>query len=376
MPDSFPCSSKIIIYSEVSWDFLDQRHHHLSRYFAEKGYSVEFVQRVVGRIPSFKRLIAFCYFNFSRLFSNIEDKSNSNKFIPNNIELRKSRFLPHTYKIFSFYNYLVWWFVEKPRQVDSIIYSFVYNPYIIGKNLYHLGKPNKSIFDIIHNWWDFPWKTEIHKKHANFCVTKFDYIVTDSQKIFDKLLRQNIESHLMLPGISKPWLDCTIFPSFSKVKPVFFGNLRTNSDIAFINKIADKFGIDLYGIIDPDVQTMLSDSVNFCGRVDAELLPTVINKYNVVVLPYNNTGFSSSISPAKFYESLASGCTVITRADFSHVAGFEQFCIHFTSLDDVANLNDKLLNRKEIEEQQSFAVKQTWPKRFDALSQFLGISNV
>lgn len=367
---------KIIIYSEISWDFLDQRHHHLARYFAEKGYSVEFVQRVVGRIPSFQRLISLCFFNFSGLFSNIEDKSNFNKSIPNNVELRKSWFLPHTFKIFSFYNYLVWWFVEKPRQVDSIIYSFVDNPYIIGKELSHLGKSKKSIFDIIHNWWDFPWNTEIHKKHANFCVAKFDYVVTDSQKIVDKLLHQNIEAHLMLPGISKPWLHCTIFPTFSKVKPVFFGNLRTNSDIAFINTIADIFGIDLYGIIDPDVQTMLSDSVNFCGRVDAELLPTFISKYNVVVLPYNNTEFSSSISPAKFYESLASGCSVITRADFSHVAGFEQFCIHFTSLEDVVNLNDKLLNRKEIEEQQSFAAKQTWPKRFDALSQFLGISNV
>ena len=367
---------KIIIYCEIDWQFLDQRHHHLARYFAKKGYSVEFVQRVVGRIPGIKHLLVLLFRKLLNVVSPAKETSTPVKALPDNIRLRRSWYLPHTYRLFAWYNYLVWWCIERPRQADAMIYSFVDNPYIIGKKYHRLGKWQSSVFDIIHNWWDFPWKVEIHRQYADFCVEAFDHIVTDSQKIVEKLQSRDIPLHLMLPGISEAWLDCDRTSSPTEVKAVFFGNLRTNSDIPLINQIAERYGIDLYGIIDPDVQSTLSSSASFCGRVDSEALPRILLNYNVIVLPYNNSGFSASISPAKFYEALAAGCAVVTRADLSHVIGFTQFCVHLQTLEEVEQLNTQLLSSESAKEQQAFAARHTWSQRFDALCDFIGLSNV
>jgi len=368
--------NKIIIYSEISWSFLDQRHHHLARYFASKGFHVEFVERVVSRIPSVSYLFKMFYQKIIDIILRQKNSSKQFKSLPKNVSLRKSYFLSHTYIFFNWYNYLVWWFVERPRQAGAVVYSFVDSPFIIGKNYHLSGLFKLSVFDIIHNWWDFPWKSDIHQLNVDFCVDNYDYIITDSQKIFDKLKFQKVESHLMLPGISEAWLDYKITEARQEVKAVFFGNLRTNSDIQLINQIAVSFGIDLYGIVDHDVQALLSSSAEFCGRVDAEELPRILNNYNVIVLPYNDSEFSSSISPAKFFEALATGCTVVTRSNLSHVVGFDRFCVHLQSLDEIKGLNNRLLSSGTATEQLEFASKHTWVQRFDALCEFIGLSNV
>ena len=141
---------KIIIYTEIDWNFLDQRHHHLARYFADLGYKVEFVERVYSRLPSPMMLL--------RVLIKSIRKSNKDyiKPRPNGIALRKSLFLPDISIIFSIYNYLLWFFYERKKQEDAFIYSFVDNAFILGKKLVKFKKYNQSFFDIIHNWWEFP----------------------------------------------------------------------------------------------------------------------------------------------------------------------------------------------------------------------------
>ena len=45
---------KVVIYSEIDWSFLEQRHHFIARRFRDEGFEVVFYQRVVGRIPTIR----------------------------------------------------------------------------------------------------------------------------------------------------------------------------------------------------------------------------------------------------------------------------------------------------------------------------------
>ena len=67
----------MLIYSEVTWDFLDQRHHKLARYAAKNGYHVEFIQRVTSRIPPMREIIKIIKTKFLSKNSKITFKRNT-----------------------------------------------------------------------------------------------------------------------------------------------------------------------------------------------------------------------------------------------------------------------------------------------------------
>lgn len=356
---------KIIIYSEIDWNFLDQRHHHLARYFASKGYEVEFVERVYSRIPSIEVL-------FKKLFT----KSNTiAKKLDKNIQLRRSLFLPNTLSFFALINYFIWILYERNKQQDAFIYSFVDNPIIIGGILKNYSKYKKAFFDIIHNWWEFPWNKSKHRTMVENCINLFDKIITDSPKIQKSLRKKNIDSHLMLPGVNELWFETFFNKSFKNIRPVFFGNLRTNSDLGLIKIFSKIYGLDVYGIIDSELDNNF-EGLNYKGSIQVTSLPKVISNYNTILLPYDDKSFSSSISPAKFYEALSTGCLIVTRANFEELPGFKEFCL---KLEDNINMYpsviiNKIKHHNDLSKSQvNFAKKNTWEIRFKNLEIFLGI---
>ncbi|MBC69405.1 hypothetical protein [Acinetobacter sp.] len=361
---------KIIIYSEIDWNFLDQRHHHLARFFAKLDYEVEFVERVYSRLPTISFFIKFLYKKLLK---------KDDKFIkplPKNITLRKSLFLPDISIIFSVYNYALWFFVERYKQKDALIYSFVDNTFVIGKRLNKFSLFNKSVFDIIHNWWEFPWHNKEHIKSVNFCIKFFDLIVTDSISISKKLSKFTHKLHLMLPGVTENWFQYRCEPYSDSVKPVFFGNLRSNSDLELIDFISSNFSIDIYGIIDPAIEKKVKD-YPYKGKIDSKLLPKIISKYNCIILPYSDDNFSLSISPAKFFESMATGALIISRANFSNLPGYDKFCLRIADKLGPA-IYDDIIERMESQsiiknDQVNEAKYHTWTSRFNELKLFLNI---
>ena len=358
---------KIIIYSEIDWSFLDQRHHHLARYFASNGYHVVFVERVFSRVPKLSTLL-------KKIF---RKHKTSPKNIPKNIFLRRSTFLPNTLTIFFITNYLIWFFFERNKQQDAYIYSFVDNPIIAGGVFKRYAKYEKSFFDIIHNWWEFPWNNSKHKMLVENCLNVFDKIITDSPKIHKKLSQRKIDSYLMLPGVSENWIKDDIDKNFEKAKPVFFGNLRTNSDIGLIKIISKLYGIDVYGIIDSELENKI-EGLNYKGSVNSKVLPKAISQYNIIVLPYDKKSFSLSISPAKYFESLATGCLIITRASFEDLPGFNEFCLKLEDRTDTYpdDIMDALNNHHNLVRPQfNYAKNNTWDIRFKSLCKYLEISH-
>lgn len=354
---------KFIIYSEISWHFLDQRHHHLARYLASKGYKVEFVQRVVSRVPSIKDLWSMFFL-----------RKNMNKIVktlPEGILLRKSFFLPPTLIFSSIYNWLVWFLYERFKQKNAIVYSFVNNPYLIGSSMPIWAKYKLSVFDIIHNWWEFIWQKEKQKKLADKNINLYNKIVTDSPLIGKILKKNNVDFHLMLPGMESAWLG--LCSESCNIKPVFYGNLRSNSDINLINTIGSHYNLSLIGLLDKSIVKNIKN-YQYLGQLDSSNLIKNMNNYNLIVLPYNDDEFSKTIAPAKYFEAMATGALIVTSADMNHLPGFSDFVLQikfnsdrFKEKIDLAFEEHKLKRNDQI----SFASFNLWDNRFKSLFNYL-----
>jgi hypothetical protein len=359
---------KLIIYSEIRWSFLDQRHHHLARYAAGQGVEVEFVERVVSRIPSVKELLR--KFVRSQAPSSAS-RLKSEKPLPKGIILRRSLFLPPISPVTRSINGLLWLIHERHRQRDAWVYSFVDNPTIIGNfPSFAKGVARVTAFDIIHNWWEFPWNTKQHSTLVDKCLKCYSSVITDSPAISKRLNAMAVEHHLMLPGVDAEWLGAA--SSEGLPKAVFFGNLRSNSDVELVSAISDRFGLDVYGIVDASIAEKVSH-VNFRGALaPADLIPRLAD-YNLIVLPYSSSSFSRSIAPAKYFEALATGALVVTGSDLSHLPGFDDYVLRLEESDDLeGRIRSSLAQQAAIRaEQISFVKNHTWELRFQELFEFL-----
>ena len=80
----------------------------------------------------------------------------------------------------------------------------------------------------------------------------------------------------------------------------------------------------IFGRID---QSISDKEILSCykGSVDNKDLPKLITNYDGIVISYDKNLFSTSISPAKFYESLATGKPIFSRNNLEHLDGWSKF---------------------------------------------------
>lgn len=369
---------KIVIFSEIDWKFLRQRHHVIAEYFHDKGYKVIFIQRVFSRVPRASELIdLFCKKILTYLRNNkIEDE-------PTEIILKKSLYLPINNKIAYTYNIIISKFYYKYICENSICYFFSPTPQILLKYL----KRNNSlvIFDIIHNWWSMPWNKPFNNNNSNLLCENSDLLITDSAPIANFVENKfSKEISIVLPGVSNEWLNyCNSKPdsNLSKNKQlssIFFGNLRSNSDIELLNDIA-KTGVivHIYGFLSNNVEISLHSSILFFNAVSQECLVGLADDYDFVLLPYAQNEFSKYITPAKYFECLALGKPILSRSSLIHLEGWDKFVfdpynsnkkidyIYLENILDQYKKFDKLLGAKAI------ANSNSWRSRMYQLDQMI-----
>lgn len=354
----------MIVFSEISWNFLKQRHHFFTEHFVNEYRKVYFVERVVSRIPSLLEIF--------RMLLNKKKENLSNKRLENVIFVR-SLFLPNENIFFRMWNKLYWLIFWRNKQMRSDIYSFTNNPYIVGNTVKIKKIADRFIFDVIHNWWNFPWKKEIHKKNVERQIFLADTIVTDSHETYQLITKER--KKIIPPGVSEDWISNLITNvKNNKIKLIFFGSLRANSDIKLMKKIIQEKKIDfsIFGRID---QSINDEKLVSCykGSVYNEELPKLISNYDGIIISYDENSFSSSISPAKFYESLATGKPIFSRNNLKHLDGWSKF-VYQLSLEDnmYEKITQKVKNHQNLfSDQVNYAKKNLWSNRFLELKKIL-----
>ena len=356
----------VIIYSEIEWKFLEQRHHFLARFFKANGFKVIFVQRVLNRIPTFLEMVIF---SLRKINSFMKLRKENSEFTPDHsgIHLTRSHFLPSFNLLFRWYNQVYWILRHKQLQDGAILYSFSNNPAVHG---YGRTGANYSIFDVIHNWWSFPWHGDAHRKLTNETLPAYDKIITDSPIIQNWIQGAGFNVSLMLPGVAGHWFEDVPACESGDPKVCFFGNLRGNSDLEFVQVIQDKFGVQIFGRIDASAGK-LGDLFASVIEVPNSQLPHELSRYNMVLLPYRNDEFSLTISPAKYFECLASGLLVVTRSQLSHLPGANDYLFVWKQEWDTDEFTSHLRRRLALQpnvrsKQIAFARKHSWESRFDA----------
>lgn len=355
---------KFIIFSEISWDFLPQRHHFLTDHFSRRYKKVFFVERVVSRVPNVFELI--------RMMLNKKRENLTNARVMGVIYLR-SFFLPNNNMFFRLWNKIYWLLFWRSKQKNAIVHTFTDNPYVIGNSEKIKKISKKVIFDVIHNWWNFPWHQNIHQKNVERLIQLCDYVVTDSNATLG-LIRKD-KKKLIPPGVSESWFirDKSITRN-KKPKIIFFGNLRLNSDLELIKAIADcsELSFSIYGRID---QTVKDDVLESCyqGSIENSSLPSVIADYDGIIIGYAKSDFSSSISPAKFYESLATGKAIFSRNNLNHLPEWSEYVYKLSVSDKLAKQIKLILKEHEFKklDQITSAKKHLWKKRFSTIEKII-----
>jgi hypothetical protein len=357
---------KIVIFSEIAWSFLKQRHHFVTELFLERKYDVVFIERVYSRIPSIKEFAL-------KLMQRIRGrKSNSPEKIPNGLKIEKSLFLPNVNFIFYKINYIIGIYYSKKHSDADVVYTFNNNP-----NTVNCFNKSIKIFDIVHNWWMYKEHNKWQNYNVKQTIEDVDIVIVDTSKLISKVESEkfNVKTLHIPPGVSDDWLiRRKINNNNSEPRGIFFGNLRSNSDIELILKlIADGFYIDLYGIIDSSIDSKYKKKLDmkFKGRLSNKGIMDIIPDYNFVLLPYAKNDFSSTIAPAKYFECLATGLVLVSNSQLNHLPGWTKFVIEYYG--DKKEFRDRIINdRDELSEQQKdLAKKYTWKNNFSQLFEYI-----
>jgi glycosyltransferase involved in cell wall biosynthesis len=368
---------KALIFSEIGWGFLRQRHHHLAEHLAgSMGAEVHFFQGVPSRTPPLSDLAGRAFRALTARFQGAP--STDTPRLPERLKLHSPRFLPYTHPVFRQYDAWLARRIALAHADADLIYLFCNNPAIVEAFTRHAPRA-AIVMDIIHNWWEFPWLPEIQRRNIVTCLADCSLIVSDSPLTLDRASRENPAkaTHLMLPGVGPEWFsaegDADTAQPDSSLTILFFGNLRGNSDVDLLNRLAALEGacFEGYGLLDRTGGPLASDAVRQGMRPprSAAEIAQIARRASLVVLPYANDAFSRTISPAKYFESLASGALIISRAALDHLPGWSEFVLRLPSgaIDGAALREAVETHRQKRHAQISFAASHCWNARFKGL---------
>jgi len=365
--------NKYFFFSEIEYDFLRQRHQIFSEYLS-KEYDVVFFERVPSRIP-LNVLSRLIYAFISKwggraIFSNTSSSKN--------IKVIKSYLAPEINFIFVLYNRVRVRYLLADAKKSDVVHVFSNSPTLI--------KVAKSkgcivVFDIIHNWWNFPYHTK--KQQTNFLksLIQADIVVTDSKpmlahvnSIFGGMAKPVAQ---IPPGVEEFWLSTPVkSSSHMPYRVAFFGNLRANSDLDLILSFLDRgdYSLTLFGLLDSSLPSNVRGVLDkyHSGKLSAQKLARVLKDFDFVLLPYDKSEFSKTIFPAKYFESLALGLPIISNSQMSHLPKWDDL---IWTTDQLTELGPKKLIELHFstryEKQIHLAHQNTWTERVNRLLQLL-----
>ena len=376
--------TNVIIFSEIEWGFLKQRHQLLAEYLANEGHMVTFVQKVPSRIPSLR---VFIHFIINFLRNNQSAITSKKSSTPDRVTLKLSAFLPQTNFLFRAYN----------KFIASAYYSallrngvaYIFSPSAVELVKHKSTKNYKVIFDIIHNWWELPWNTQTLSEAATYLIKKADNVICDSSPLANDLEKKHRRAIITVPpGVTEQWLNLafsdskySILPRKETPRVVFFGNLRENSDTELLFELAAQgIQVDAYGTVTQSVLEQLGTNVNFFLPQTQSQLVCVVKQYDFVLLPYRNDAFSKWISPAKYFEVLALGKPILSRSKLYHLPGWEKLCFsldlsrsaHPMSLRDRLTKIGQDYYQQDLDElSMKIATENTWSMRFSVIEKVI-----
>jgi glycosyltransferase involved in cell wall biosynthesis len=156
----------------------------------------------------------------------------------------------------------------------------------------------------------------------------------------------------------------------------FFGSVsRERTNFAALQAMAEAgFGVRLLGELGHVDRSFLeTPGVDFRGEVPHEELPAALAGVDAFVLPYEVSGLTASISPAKTYECLATGRPVVA----SPLPALEELAGHVYLADEPEEFVGILRRLGEVETEERVRARielsrnNSWGARFGEIEEAL-----
>lgn len=307
---------KIDIYSDVKYDYYQHINHIIFDYFENKDQNIRFLEKFYMnyRVPKFflkknesgnfnnkktkknviniKNVPSFCYFtdvlNYTLVNQQINDVDDrvAITFVP-------SKALD---KIFNKYKSLIYYCVH-----DSNNQS--YN----RRNLdYEIELIEKCKFVFCDN------EVVLNR----FCDTRNDVFYDLSKISKSELINNNRKFFYIPPPVQSEFYEINKDKDKDKEKYdfVFFGSIHKNIDLNIILKLIEKeYSIN---IISNDVFPFKSRYISYTKATsNIKELVSYLSEARSILLPYDNSDFMSTVSPAKINQSLATGKKIYCSND-------------------------------------------------------------
>ncbi|MGB4752417.1 MAG: glycosyltransferase, partial [Fervidobacterium sp.] len=109
-----------------------------------------------------------------------------------------------------------------------------------------------------------------------------------------------------------------------------------------------------------------TNNMIFTGTQPYEIIPTILSKVDISIMPFRKNQLVKTVNPVKIYESLAMGKPVIATR-YEETEKFGDLIFTYDSAEEFESILSKLLSQNEeetvIRRRIEFARENSWEKR-------------
>lgn len=342
----------IVCFSDIRWDFLKHRHHH-----------------ILENLPSDWKIL---FFQPATLSMN---KFKNSK-IPDNVTIITVPTLPYFDRIGLhkvndlFTNFWLKKYVKKFKFQNSTL--LFYDPRfssIIGKLneklIWYEIVDDRKFFQGIKNWYSLYMKNLLQKS---------DIVTTSSKNLFNKLNNSPDKFFYVSNAVDFEHFNQThdiIPPDIKQISSPILGYVGTIGDwfdFELLKKILASFpkiSVVLLGYLYPSQEKKIKELKNFknfyfLGTKHYSEIPLYIKQFSLCLIPFKVNELTKSVNPLKLYEYSASGKNTVSTMlpeieHFSNIVHFAKNHDEFIKL-----ISDVLESPHNAEILTNFAKKNTW----------------
>lgn len=376
----------IICISSIDWDFIWQGHQEIMSAFAGNGNRVLFIENTGVRTPVFrdiprlkKRLInwfkgakgfreeaegLFIYSPLILPFPYLALARKVNKYL-----LLKA--LRRWMSAMDFYEPIIWTFLPTPIALDII------------NNL-----PRKLlVYYCIADFYELAGSPKKIAKTEKELIKKCDLIFVQGGVLADKCRQLNSNVRVFPFGVNNEAFE-NFEPLAGKVpeglkgikKPIigYVGGIHRHIDfklIRFIAKNNPEWSIALVGPVQTDISEVKDlPNVFLLGKKEFSALPQYISEFDVCIIPYDLSGYTSTVFPTKLNEYHAMGKPVVST-NLAEIINFNRqnndlIFIGKTYEDFNRQISDAFRNKSDEMRRQRIesARNNNWPVRIEEMS--------
>lgn len=285
----------IYIFSEINYNDNKHINQYLFDYLTENNEDCYFIERVTMKLPNKKNILKI----IKSLFELNKPKGNGN----GNGKIIKCNLLP-PFRIFKALNqYKINKLIDKNKK--SSIISFVPHEHI-----FNFKHNNNYYYYCVHDSTQQGFTRKIRDFEQKLIKNKYTTVLCDNENVMNKLALEyevypNFTNSnlaiLMPPPVPDDFFN---IPSIDKYKYDFcyYGSFHHDIDIDIILELSKKYKILIISN-NPDNNLRNNANILIINAIfDMKILANTINQSKYLLLPYKNSKFMNTITPAKAYQ--------------------------------------------------------------------------